>query len=563
MESHSQNNQRALSFAGGRITPLLVVAGLTLLVLVPFAGKPFNMDDPVYLWVARHILQHPADFFGFNCYWTYTEKPMHEINMNPPGVSYFIAPIIGLFGEREVPIHLALLIPAVAASLGGFYLARSLCKRPLFAAVLSIISPVFAVSGTMVMSDMLMFAFFIWAIVLWREGWEHRDSRALALGGLLIALAVLTKYSALMLIPLLGIYSIFHARKIDVRLLYMVIPIVLIAGYQWYTHHLYGKAMLSEAGNYAMLSNWRENHGFITRPIITLGFLGGCLAPVLFFAPLTWSWRVLLTSFCAAFCGAALVTALHRHVTPLVMGADRVHWGLLAQWAVYIMGGILLCLAVLQDIRRNRDAVSFFLFLWIAGVFSFAAFVNWTVAARNILPAAPAMAILLVRRLDETGQEEERLWRIAWPVIPAAALALCISWSDYALAGINPVAARKIAAEAKKANAENVLFYGHWGFQYYMEKEGAKPVDCEKPSMKNGDWVAIPENNTGVVESPSPWAVPIFTLKVPGCSWLSTMQYNVGAGLHSSSFGPLPFVFGRIPVSSIRVFQIHTGESGT
>ncbi len=45
-----------------RLTLLLVV----LAVLAPFLAKPFNIDDPLFLWTARQIQAHPADPYGFH-----------------------------------------------------------------------------------------------------------------------------------------------------------------------------------------------------------------------------------------------------------------------------------------------------------------------------------------------------------------------------------------------------------------------------------------------------------------------------------------------------------------
>ena len=64
-------------------------------------------------------------------------------------------------------------------------------------------------------------------------------------------------------------------------------------------------------------------------------------------------------------------------------------------------GASLLGLAV-SEVRRDRSAESWLLVLWLLGTFVFAGFVNWVNNGRSILPMAPALGILLVRRLDET-----------------------------------------------------------------------------------------------------------------------------------------------------------------
>ncbi len=35
------------------------LALVTVAALVPFIGKPFNMDDPLFIWAAHQIQAHP------------------------------------------------------------------------------------------------------------------------------------------------------------------------------------------------------------------------------------------------------------------------------------------------------------------------------------------------------------------------------------------------------------------------------------------------------------------------------------------------------------------------
>ena len=57
------------------------------------------------------------------------------------------------------------------------------------------------------MCDVLMLAFWVWAVVFWVEGMERDDFWRLPAAGLLIALAALTKYFGACLIPLLAVYG--------------------------------------------------------------------------------------------------------------------------------------------------------------------------------------------------------------------------------------------------------------------------------------------------------------------------------------------------------------------
>ena len=111
---------------GAGIIPVIV----TVLCLVPFVGKAFHIDDPVFIWSAKQIQVKPADFYGFTVNWDGTEKSMAEVMHNPPVACYYVALAGSLFGYSEVALHTAFLAPAVAAALGIFCLARRFCSQP-------------------------------------------------------------------------------------------------------------------------------------------------------------------------------------------------------------------------------------------------------------------------------------------------------------------------------------------------------------------------------------------------------------------------------------------------
>ena len=168
--------------------PQRTLALLTIAVLLPFVSKPFNMDDPLFIWAAHQIQAHPADPFGFNVEWYWREFPMWKVTENPPLAAYYIALAAGCIGWSEIALHLAFLLPALAAILGTFRLARHFCNMPMTAALAVLFTPAFLVSSTTIMCDVPMLAFWVWAVVFWVEGLEKNCSWRLFAAGCLIAL---------------------------------------------------------------------------------------------------------------------------------------------------------------------------------------------------------------------------------------------------------------------------------------------------------------------------------------------------------------------------------------
>jgi hypothetical protein len=111
----------------------------------------------------------------------------------------------------------------------------------------------------------------------------------------MIALAALTKYYGVCLIPLLAVYSLIGKRPLGQGRACLLIPVLALVTYHWTTRALYGRSLLVDAAEYATTP--KEMHlllGSKMASILTaLGFTGGGLAVATFFAPLLWRARVL------------------------------------------------------------------------------------------------------------------------------------------------------------------------------------------------------------------------------------------------------------------------------
>ena len=527
--------------------PPAVLAAATLACLLPFAGKAFHIDDPVFLRIARQIQLHPADFFGFTINWTGREIPMPDLATNPPLNAYFIALAGELFGWSETALHLAFLVPAAGVVLGTYYLARPLCAQPLVAALAALATPAVLVSATNVMCDMPMLAFWIWAVVLWRRGEQDGESRFFLAAALLAALAAMTKFFAVSLTPLLFVYSLARHRGLARQQAFLLIPIAAVLGYEGLTRMMYGKGLFSSAlVNNADSFGMQFGEPLFYRGLVGLSFTGGCLATVIFFAAAIESRKVLL--------GALLLLISLAGLTPFVLpgklALDGAHWPMTIQFSVFVAGGLgLLALAVADFLRHKEDPDSLLLLLWVFGTFVFAAFINWMVNGRSILPMAPAVGILLARRMDGASQMANAgfSWRTAWPLLPSLVLALMVAAADYRMANGVRAAAGEFTRQYGRGG-HSLWFGGHWGFQYYMEAGGGKPVDIGKSALKPGDVLIMPEN-AAVDFTLAPGVRKTRREKVierPWLFWPATMSRSVGAGFYSHRWGALPFAFGKV-----------------
>jgi len=555
MDADFKPVQMARSWAARH--PLIVIWGVLFLGLCPFLNKAIHIDDPLFVWSAEWILKHPGDFYGFDVNWYGATDLMARTNCNPPTTAYFLAGVASVFGWGEIALHSAFMLVTFAAGAGIYQLARLWCGRPLLATMVAIITPVFLVSSTTLMSDVLMLAFWVWAVVLWERALKNGGVLCFLAAGILAGFAVLTKYSALTLLPLLPVLGVLRTRRPGWWLLWLAVPAAMIEAYQWATMKLYGQGLISMAVNYAATNNNLVfEGGWRARCIIGLAFAGGCLMPTWFFAPWLWTRRALLMGSVLAFGFSLGALSFCGKLGPVDLSSrGNLHWGFGLQAALLMAGGLHLVLLTAVEWWRRRDTVAVVLVLWILGGFIFATALNWTINARSLLPIVPDAANLLSRRLEQENPIAIKRSRWWWPLILSAAVGWFVAAADFDFANSARTAARQIMTQYKPATGR-LWFEGHWGFQYYMEKLGARPVDYASTTLQPGDILVAPPNNSNAMPPASDDAEVLETAKFEACSWLSTTRPDKGAGFYDAQFGPLPFVVGPMPLEKYYVYKI-------
>lgn len=543
------------------ISLILLLITITVACLIPFVRKAFHIDDTLFLLSAKQVLTNPFDFFGFSTNWYGTDMPMYQITKNPPLASYYIAAIAALFGWSEIALHLAFMLPAVGVVVGSYYLARGFCMHPAMATLAALFTPVFMISSTNVMCDTMMLCFWVWAVFFWIEGLEKESLANLFISALLMMLCIMTKYYGISLIPLLLIYSLFKKKGIGTWAFFLLIPVLTMAVYQWETNIMYGRGLLLDAASYATNISFDKGAKLLEKGMTGLAFTGGCIAVFLFYLPFIWPRRVQLLLLAVA----AVCIFLFPHIkmfNDFSFARDgEISWGSFTQFVVFALVGLNLLLVTLMDFWKNKDAESMLLLLWIYGTFIFASFINWSVNGRSILPMIPAAAFLMMRHIERKGVVFEgktsSLYLI--PLIPAALLAFLVTSADYSLAN----SAREATAmihDRYSAKAGTRWFEGHWGFHYYMEHDGARPIDVKSFKFSQGDIVVVPRNNTNLIPLDQRYFKLVEILELPLSSFAATMNSDLRAGFYSDVWGALPFKLGNEPPEQYFVFS-YVGSS--
>jgi hypothetical protein len=516
----------------------VALVAITIAALAPFLNKAFYVDDPLFLWMAHQIVKHPLDPYGFNVNWSSFAQPMSVVMQNPPLCSYYIAAITAFFGWSELALHIAFLFWAVISILGTFALARRFCREPLFVALFTLFTPVFLVSATSIMCDVMMFAFWIWALEFWLSGLDRQHWWRFFVSATLISTAALTKYFGIALVPLLVVYTLVRDPRRAMNLVFLLIPLAVLSNYEFVTEEKYGRGLLTAAMNVSSSVSSATRPSHVAQLLMGLAFCGGCFIGTLFFTRLRAGIIVLGTTLAVIVFAVAfkfLIVSwvyLDSNEAPVLLEG-----GLFAT-----VGAGILTFAVVNFVRRKSpDAL--LLLLWIVGTFAFATLFNWSVTGRTFLPMAPAVSILTIQYWKER-QIRSRLKYVA--LLAASALSMLIAVADYRQADCARTAAWSYR-DRYRAEASKVRFLGHWGFQYYMQQWGAKPFDRNNPKIDHGETVVGPFSDPNVNTVQVDQVSARYESSFNSFPLISTASLGSGASFYSSFGGPLPWVVNKIP----------------
>jgi hypothetical protein len=437
--------------------------------------------------------------------------------------------------------------------LGTYWLARRFTSNPLLAAAATLLTPGLLVSSTNVMCDTAMLAAWILAVIFWLEGLDRNSWILLCISALLIAGSALTKYFGMALIPLLAAYSIARTRRAGMWIVFLFIPVLILAGYQHWTHLLYGNGLLSQAASDAY-GQRLTSVPWLAKAVIGLSFAGGCTLPALTFIPALWSRRAILAG---ALIGAAVAVCCANAwmEMPTMRFADN--WNQVSMHlGFFVVGGISVLALAFADWWKRRDADSAFLSLWVIGTFAFASFVNWAVNARSVLPLIPAVGILLARRIDTKGPLLNRAdsMKLLAPLAVAGLVSIWVTAADAKWADSGRRAAQYVKDHV--GDPQHVAFQGHWGFQYYMQRLGYQPVDIQTYELDPGNVIIVPKNSVDAQPIPPQMVDSRSSFNFDTDLGVTTTGAPSGAGFYADAFGPLPFSFGRVPPEHYEIIRL-------
>jgi hypothetical protein len=496
----------------------LTATGIGLFALI----KPVHIDDTVVLHVAANILRAPLRPFAGEFFWLEEPQPLAKVTTNPPLVSYWLAPWIALAGYREWVLHLSF-APFVALLAWGMHrlATRWLGAQWAWWAVGWLMLSPAVLPGMNLMRDVPALALLVGGLACWVEGLERRRARWLLAGALLVGLAGLAKYTALIGLPLVALYTVL--RRAYGALGWLTLALVPIAG--WSALNLWAD------GAVHLLYLWQERRGSAPLGAKVLPGVVGLGASTLLWLGVAWrfrdalgrgwQWKIALLALASAgaigwrltqfagqpvygqtlfwlvagvlMLGLAVGVGSSRNVltpSPPQKGAPSL-WS--AEAELQRQGGSFAStrrtcpLSAEAELQRQAEAslphskaLYLFLRLWLLIALAAAVWGAPFQAMRHLLYALPPLILILT---PWAGRNAPLL--IAQGVL---CLAVIAADYDYAIRY-----KRGAAAYAERFAGERVWYAGSWGWMFYAEQHGFRKLLPDGKGLQRGDIVIIPE----------------------------------------------------------------------
>jgi len=530
----------------------LLVFLFPFLLSLPFLNRAYFVDDSYFVEIAQWVKDHPSQPYHFrvddagiqNRGW---EEDGFVRMVNPLLHHYYLAFLIKLGGEREWFLRLGCVILSCFSALFLFGLARRWTNEPLLATLLVLVTPVHWLSAHSLLIDSTMGFLFLGGLYYFIQATERDSVYSLVVSGFFMGLAILTKYTALLIIPLTGLWFLLRWKKLSRRWIYVIpwtMGLLFLWGYSLFTAHIYGSPHIIAASQRMLTpSLWGKYLVFFV-------FLSGsALVPLI-------SWGVLRARV-NVFNGI-FVVLVALFLSSQKGGFSLTQGGLIALWFLtsLVFFAAFINLYFESGWIYPRDH---FLFGWLLGFVAMMFFVmNW-VAARYYVIVIPAIVFMTVRMIE-----------IKWPTLSHKILKVvfvatlvftaALSYADYKQAA----PARQLVHVLKNQGFEGGDRHFYLGDSFtmsYLRGEGWIPAFPET-QFQPGDQVLGKQ-----VTMPWIWfakrKLELKTLAVfdfPTRFPLKVMDYKGSAGFYASVWGALPFTFSQGPWERFFLVEV-TGVS--
>jgi len=480
---------------------LILVALVVLALRLPFLNQALQGDDVLYLTEAAHAQIEPLHPKHTSYVFMGRDIDMRG-QSHPPLNAWFLALLLAAGqGVAEIPFHAAYLLFSLIAAFSALALARCFSPYPLLATLLFCATPTFVINGTSLEADLPFAALWLLSTALYVFAVDRKSISWLIASAAAMALAALTAYQSILLVPILFLYG----RKWRLAQMAAFTPVAALIGWNIFER-------LSTGGLPAgILANYMTTYGLqvLTQKMKSAVALTGHLAWLVF--PALWIPSLYALPFA--------IGAAFYDLNPLFWGSIGVGAGILV-WCG----------------RHWRD----FLAQWVLIFFAGALVIFFAGSARYLLPIALPIAILATQRAPR--------WLLLVSLACGFALSLALAAVNYQHWEGYRQFARALREDAK---SKRLWINGEWGLRYYFESEGGLALH-QGQAIHPGEMVVssklsypIPFSSGGgvlatVAQRTVTSSIPLRIVALEGRSSYSTTM-----------FGLRPFDISRAPIDQL------------
>lgn len=516
------------------IEEALAVMMFTGMVMIPFWGKAYHIDEPFFLELARGLLHLPS---GAASIQDFRSIPWPQLNNNPPFINYLLAGAYWLTGGGERLMRMAFFPFDLAAALGLYLLASRFLSKPLLPVLCVIASPAYLINMNHLMTEKLASAFGFFCLYALVRGIDEQDPAWYWASAVLLSLATVSKYLCIFLWPTAAFYA--WSRKVPARRLipYLVVaalPMSLYVLYDTLSRGLifYAAKTVSEAAAAGLWSS--PSH----RIRSFLAFTGGCGAFALAWPFLNIRRPLWLAS---ALTAAIVLFGPWLDLVPGVRFTDRI------LGIGFSTAAICAFMQIVSLKERGRGWS-----LWAAwtATAGFMALSYWTIAARVVFFVIPPL-ILASAEILERISDRESLGRIQVTTLCGTlALSFCLGIVDMQYAGAQRDLAKTIA-EQDITRGKRVYCAARGGLRHYLLAAGAVDFDGRKDwdKVRPGDVIVSAKINAILPPPPKPILADVSKFQVDSPIPLRlTSAWGGEAGFYSNISGFLPYSLSQEPL---------------
>jgi hypothetical protein len=448
---------------------IAVLLALALVWTVLNALKPVHLDDAYFLNIAHEVGQHPADPYGFQNFWYQWPEPAFWL-MCPMVLPYWLALPTQWFWTNPFVMKL-FMFPFAFAFIWSVdaLLRRFVARHVTLLLVVIVFSPAFFPSLN-TMLDVPAMGLALLGLEWFMRSVERRSIALSLLAGVIVGLAMQTKYSVLAMPLVMLCYGVLH-RRWGLAITACIAAGAVFWGWEAWLWHKYGESHF--------LSQFLMDDAFSYQPkgktLIRLpAYVAGGLPILLFLA-------------------AAVLRFSRQLMLLLLLGFPICYLFLIDETGsrlVFTLATVLVLLAIGLLIARHK--VPTFLTLWLAIEIGFTLASATFAAERRVMGIVIIATLMLAKFCFEGDAPHVPPQVLRWSAAVSIGLGLVVYATDLDEA----FAWRNAMHEAVKLVREDhpngrIYYSGHWGLDYYGPRAGATQLVPDNTVIHPGDSLLV------------------------------------------------------------------------